>query len=88
MYRQPIPELSKETLLNGSDNWQEYCDGGCALIYDDEIAHALATPSELARTRNGELPPSRGFATWRDMQVQAYKYASIMIRDILVDGKW
>lgn len=87
IYGKPIPELSQETLLNGADNWQEYCEGGCALIYDEDIARALATPSELARTRDGELPP-RGFNTWMSMQVHAHKYASAMIRDILVYGKW
>lgn len=87
IYGKPIPELNKETLLNGADDWNAYCEGGCALIYDGDIARALATPSELARTRGGELSP-RGYNTWMSMQVYAYKYASVMIRDILVYGEW
>lgn len=87
IYGKPIPELNKETLLNGADDWNAYCEGGRALIYDGDIARALATPSELARTRGGELSP-RGYNTWMSMQVYAYKYASVMIRDILVYGEW
>ena len=29
--------LQKE-LLNGADNWAQYSEGGCALIYDADIA--------------------------------------------------
>ena len=81
------PRFIETALLLGAENWMAYSEGGCALIDDGDIARALATPSELARTRDGELPP-RGFNTWMSMQVHAHKYASAMIRDILVYGKW
>lgn len=55
----PIPELNEETLLNGADDWNAYCYGGGALIYDGDIAKNLCTPSELKRTDNGNKAPQR-----------------------------
>lgn len=48
---QPIPELNEETLLNGADDWNAYCYGGGALIYNGDIAEALCTPSMLKKKR-------------------------------------
>ena len=46
-------------LLNGAESWQAYSYGGCALIYDSDIAERLCTHSELKRTRGGELSRPR-----------------------------
>ena len=36
-------------LLNGADNWREYSYGGCALVYNVDIAARFFTPSEMRR---------------------------------------
>lgn len=43
-------EQTRELLLNGAGDWEQCSWGGCALVYDADIAHALCTPS--ARPRN------------------------------------
>lgn len=71
----------KKTLLNGADNWTQYSDGGCALIYDGDIAERLCNPSELKKTRNGERNPN-GHETWLDVQSRALFQASNRIMRI------
>lgn len=68
---EPIPELCKKTLLNGATNWDSYCYGGFALIYDEDIAKSLCTPSELKRTNYGRNDPNQR-ETWMDVQARAY----------------
>ena len=68
---EPIPELCEKTLLNGATNWDSYCYGGFALIYDEDIAKALCTPSELKRTNSGRNDPNPR-ETWMDVQARAY----------------
>lgn len=75
---QPIPELNEETLLNGAADWRAYCYGGCALIYDGDIAKNLCTPSELKRTDNGSKAPNDREG-WQDMQARAYFQAYRML---------
>lgn len=75
---QPIPELNEETLLNGADDWNAYCYGGCALIYDGDIAKNLCTPSELKRTDNGNKAPNDREG-WQDVQARAYFQAYRML---------
>lgn len=70
----PVPELNEETLLNGADDWNAYCYGGCALIYDGDIAEALCTPSMLKKKDGGRLSPDSR-RTWMDLQRAAYKQA-------------
>ena len=61
--------LQKE-LLNGASSWREYSEGGCALIYDADIAERLCSPSELKRTKWGMLPPN-GRENWLEVQARA-----------------
>ena len=75
---QPIPELNEETLLNGADDWNAYCYGGGALIYDGDIAKNLCTLSELKRTDNGNKAPNDREG-WQDMQARAYFQAYRML---------
>lgn len=74
----PIPELNEETLLNGADDWDAYCYGGGALIYDGDIAKNLCTPSELKRTDNGNKAPNDREG-WQDVQARAYFQAYRML---------
>lgn len=62
-------------MMNGAKNWKEYSYGGCALIYDKDIAETLCTPSELKRKRGGELQPN-STETWLDVQARALYQAS------------
>jgi hypothetical protein len=72
-------DFSRETLLNGAQNWREYAEGGCALIYDADIAERLCNPSELKKTRNGENQPNSR-ETWMDVQVRALFQAFNLIQ--------
>ena len=64
----------RKMLLNGAINEYDYSYGGCALIYDADIAKTLCTPSELKRTRNGERNPNR-YEKWLDIQARALHQA-------------
>lgn len=60
--------------LNGARDWSEYSWGGCALVYDGDIAAALCTPSELKKTRNGDRRPNSR-EEWLDVQARALRQA-------------
>lgn len=72
-------ESINDWLLCGAADWEQYSYGGCALIYDEDIAKRLCCPSELKRKRNGELNPNSR-ETWLDVQARALHQASMMIR--------
>lgn len=72
------PAAVRVALLNGAPNWAEYSWGGCALIYDPDIAAQLCTPSELRRTRNGERNPNRR-EKWLDVQARALSQAARLV---------
>ena len=61
--------LQKE-LLNGADNWRQYSEGGCALVYDADIAERLCSPSELKRTKWGMRAPNCR-ENWLEVQARA-----------------
>lgn len=60
----------KKMLLNGASDWKEYSEGGCSLIYNNEIAERLCTPSELKKTKNGLNNPNAS-ENWIDCQARA-----------------
>lgn len=72
-------ELTEAVLLNGAADWSQYSCGGCALIYDGEIAETVCTPSELRRKRGGKLQPNSR-ETWLDVQARALAQAWRRIR--------
>lgn len=63
-------DVTKERLLNGASDWNQYSWGGSSLIYDEDIAKRLCTPSELKKTRNGERKPNAS-EEWLDAQARA-----------------
>lgn len=65
-------------LLNGADSWHEYSWGGCALVYDGDIAQRLCTPSEYGRSHEGERRPNSR-EEWLDIQARALTQAAKMI---------
>ena len=71
-------DYTAANLLNGAENWKAYSYGGCALIYDADIAERLCSPSELKKTRNGERQPN-GRETWLDCQARALLQAARLI---------
>lgn len=74
----PALPLTEKTVLNGANDWEQYCYGGCAMIYDREIAETLCTPSELRRTDYGRKDPNAR-ETWMDVQVRAHIQAWALI---------
>ena len=68
----------KKVLLNGADSWQQYSEGGCSFIYDQDIAERLCNPSEYKRTREGERQPNAR-EQWLDVQARALCQAAAMI---------
>ena len=72
----------RAALLNGAENWSQYSWGGCALIYNGDIAERLCTPSELEKTRHGERRPNSQ-EEWLDVQARAlYQAANRICRHI------
>lgn len=65
-------------MLNGASNWSQYSWGGSSLIYDEDIAKRLCTPSELKKTRNGERRPNAR-EEWLDTQARALRQAAYHI---------
>lgn len=71
-------ESLEADMLNGARDWKQYSWGGCSLIYDEDIAKRLCTPSELKKTRNGERRPN-GQEEWLDVQARALWQAARQI---------
>lgn len=72
-------ENVKAVLLNGADDWSKYSFGGCADIYDSDIATRLCSPSELKKKKGGDLQPSSR-ESWLDVQSRALFQAFNLIR--------
>jgi hypothetical protein len=71
-------DYTPAALINGAENWRAFSHGGCALIYDADIAERLCSPSELKRKKGGDLPPNAG-ETWLDCQTRALNQAARLI---------
>lgn len=88
-YKPEILNDRKETeaaLLNGAHDWKAYSWGGCALVYDRQIAEILCTPSELKRTRNGERRPNAR-EEWLDVQARALCQAALLVQRAIYEAK-
>ena len=68
--------------LNGAKNWKEYSYGGCALVYDYDIAKSLCTPSELRKTDLGRKMPNSS-ENWLDVQARALFQAHMLITELI-----
>ncbi len=71
--------MLRKALLNGAGDWQQYSEGGCALVYDADIAERLCPPSALKRNKWGMLPPN-GRENWLDCQARALAQAAALVR--------
>ncbi len=70
--------IRERDLLNGASDWSQYSYGGCAFIYDQDIAEHLCTPSELKTRKGGDWQPSKN-ETWLDVQARALSQACSLI---------
>ena len=71
--------LLRKAMLNGADDWQQYSEGGCSLVYDADIAERVCSASELKRRKGGERRPNAR-ETWLDCQARALAQASSLVR--------
>ena len=69
-----------EELLNGAPNWMEFSWGGCALIYNQDVAKTLCSPSELKKCKNGMRRPNKQ-EQWLDTQARALFQAERIIKE-------
>ena len=74
-------EITEKKMLNGAENWHQYSEGGCALIYDELICNRLCTPSEIKKTKDGKRNPNKK-ETWLDVQARALYQAARLIMKI------
>ena len=72
------PREGRALLLNGAPSWSAYSWGGCALIYNGDIAERLCCPSEYKKTREGERRPNAQ-EEWLDVQTRALFQAANLI---------
>jgi hypothetical protein len=77
-------EAMKADALNGARDWRQYSEGGCSLVYNEDIAVRLCTPSELKKTSNGMRNPNAS-ETWIDVQARALQQAFWLIRNAALD---
>lgn len=61
------------------DMWVSFSRGGLSLIYNQDIAERLCTPSELKKTHNGDYKPNRR-ESWLEVQGRALYQAAALVR--------
>lgn len=75
----------KKILLNGAADWSAYSYGGCALVYDEDIAAHYCTPSELRRVthKDGTIAErANAREIWLDVQARALTQAAWLIKEV------
>lgn len=72
-----VAEL-REMMLNGADDWKAYSWVGSSLIYNQDIAERLCSPSELRRLtrKDGSLNDSPHGVHLLDLQARALYQAA------------
>ena len=79
-----VAENLEKVLLNGAEDWKQYSWGGCAHIYNSNIAKVLCTPSEFKRKKHGELKPNAS-EEWLDTQARACLQACRLLEKLARD---
>ena len=72
----------EKQLLSGAADWRAYSYGGCALVYDGDIAEHYCTPSQFKKSREGQYNPNR-YENWLDLQARALYRAYCRIRSAI-----
>lgn len=78
-------EKLKKLLLNGAADWSAYSYGGCALVYNEDIARHYCTPSELRRVTHADGTISEranARENWLDVQARALQQAAFLIKEV------
>lgn len=70
--------IRERDLLSGASDWKEYSYGGCSLIYSQDIAERLCTPSEYKKTKQGARNPNTN-EDWMQCQARALFQASNIV---------
>jgi hypothetical protein len=84
-----ITGVSEEMFLNGAQTWLEYSEGGCALIYDTDIAERLCSPTAWKSTKGGTKQPGAHYGrceNWLSVQARALISAYILIKEAFERG--
>lgn len=78
-----VAEL-REMLLNGADDWKAYSWDGSSLLYDQDIAERLCSPSELKRVtdKSGLRDYPNSCEHWLDVQARALYQAANRVASI------
>lgn len=71
----------RKNMLNGAQDWSEYSEGGNSLIYNEDIAQRLCSPSVFKRKKEGDLNPDSRM-TWIDLQSVALRRAMYKISSL------
>lgn len=73
----------REVLLNGAKDFAQYSQGGQLIIYNEDVAICLCSPSELRRctAKDGALKDPNRREIWMDVQARAAGQAWRLIRD-------
>lgn len=66
-------------MLSGARNWKQYSEGGCSLVYDEDIAKVLCSPSELKKTDYGRKRPNAR-EDWLEVQARALYQAAQLVK--------
>ena len=77
-------EELKKMLLNGAADWSAYSYGGCALVYNEDIAKHYCTPSELRRVTHSDGTISdraNARENWLDVQARALTHSARLIKE-------
>ena len=65
---------------NNFQDWISYSRGGCSLIYNEDIAERLCTPSELKRAEKNGYFRANSREDWLDCQGRALYQAAERIK--------
>lgn len=76
--KESYANITEKELLGGAKDWKEYSEGGASLIYNEDIAERVCTPSEYKRTKGGKRNPNSS-ESWMDVQARALYQASAII---------
>lgn len=76
-------KLVERYMLDGASDWEQYSNGGCALIYNGDIARRLCTAYELKLTRDGQRDPNAR-ETWIDVQARALSQAARLAENAII----
>lgn len=86
-YHGELPEtLNERDALNGARDWIEYSCDGCALIWYNDIARRLCTPSEYKKTDGGSRQPNSR-ETWMQAQARALYQAFRVLQRAYIDAE-